>query len=119
MIHDFQLLNLSTSQQLGNYDISPHQVNWRQTHFYLFSKKTTLRETKKARRLTSFFAGGGGGIRTPGTLSSTPVFKTGALNQLCHSSLSYPATDFCDRKGRFNLFIRKNFYGNKIKKLWI
>ncbi len=24
--------------------------------------------------------GGGGGIRTPGTLSSTPVFKTGAIN---------------------------------------
>gem|GEM_PF-1397628 len=30
--------------------------------------------------------GGRGGIRTPGTLSRTPVFKTGAINQLCHSS---------------------------------
>jgi hypothetical protein len=30
--------------------------------------------------------GGRGGIRTPGTLSGTPVFKTGAINQLCHSS---------------------------------
>ena len=30
--------------------------------------------------------GGGGGIRTPGTISRTPVFKTGAFNQLCHSS---------------------------------
>lgn len=29
---------------------------------------------------------GRGGIRTPGTLSGTPVFKTGAINQLCHSS---------------------------------
>ena len=28
------------------------------------------------------------GIRTPGTLSGTPVFKTGAINQLCHSSFS-------------------------------
>lgn len=30
--------------------------------------------------------GGRRGIRTPGTLSGTPVFKTGAINQLCHSS---------------------------------
>ena len=29
---------------------------------------------------------GGGGIRTPGRFSPTPVFKTGAINQLCHSS---------------------------------
>ena len=29
---------------------------------------------------------GGGGIRTPGTRKRTPVFKTGAFNQLCHSS---------------------------------
>ena len=32
--------------------------------------------------------GGEGGIRTPGTLSGTPVFKTGAIN---HSATS-PAT---------------------------
>ena len=30
-------------------------------------------------------AGGEGGIRTPGTLSGTPVFKTGAIN---HSATS-------------------------------
>ncbi len=35
---------------------------------------------------------GGGGIRTPGTVSRTPVFKTGALNQLCHSSGSLYAS---------------------------
>ncbi len=34
---------------------------------------------------------GGRGIRTPGTVSGTPVFKTGALNQLCHSSNGYQA----------------------------
>jgi hypothetical protein len=33
-------------------------------------------------------SGGEGGIRTPGTLSGTPVFKTGAIN---HSATS-PAT---------------------------
>jgi hypothetical protein len=34
-------------------------------------------------RLELFFndIGGGGGIRTHGTLASTPVFKTGALNR--------------------------------------
>ena len=32
---------------------------------------------------------GGGGIRTPGTVSRTPVFKTGAFNQLCHSSVTF------------------------------
>ena len=30
------------------------------------------------------FRHGGGGIRTHGTVSCTPVFKTGALNQLGH-----------------------------------
>jgi hypothetical protein len=40
--------------------------------------------------------GGEGGIRTPGTLSGTPVFKTGAIN---HSATS-PATSRA-RKARF------------------
>ena len=34
--------------------------------------------------------GGEGGIRTPGTLSGTPVFKTGAIN---HSATSPGAID--------------------------
>jgi hypothetical protein len=38
--------------------------------------------------------GGEGGIRTPGTLSGTPVFKTGAIN---HSATSpvYRAASIC------------------------
>ncbi len=32
--------------------------------------------------------GGEGGIRTHGTLTRTPIFKTGALNQLDHLSVS-------------------------------
>ena len=32
--------------------------------------------------------GGRSGIRTHGTLTRTPVFKTGALNQLDHPSMS-------------------------------
>ncbi len=40
-------------------------------------------------KLLPGFGGGGGGIRTPGTLSGTPVFKTGALSQLCHSSKKF------------------------------
>jgi hypothetical protein len=35
--------------------------------------------------LQSRLRGGEGGIRTPGTLSGTPVFKTGAIN---HSATS-------------------------------
>jgi hypothetical protein len=31
--------------------------------------------------------GGEGGIRTPGTLSGTPVFKTGAINHSATSPL--------------------------------
>ena len=34
----------------------------------------------------SFMIGGEGGIRTHGTLARTPIFKTGALNQLDHLS---------------------------------
>ena len=33
------------------------------------------------------YAGGEGGIRTPGTLSGTPVFKTGAINHSATSPL--------------------------------
>ncbi len=40
---------------------------------------TTLQE------LAEKMYGGEGGIRTPGTLSGTPVFKTGAIN---HSATS-------------------------------
>ena len=32
-------------------------------------------------KISRKFYGGGGGIRTHGTLSRTPVFKTGALNR--------------------------------------
>ena len=33
--------------------------------------------------------GGEGGIRTPGTLSGTPVFKTGAINHSATSPVTY------------------------------
>lgn len=51
---------------------------------FVFREKTN----NKKPAVASAVAGGGGGrgIRTPGTLSGTPVFKTGAINQLCHSS---------------------------------
>jgi hypothetical protein len=32
---------------------------------------------------------GKGGIRTLGSLAATPVFKTGAIDQLCHLSKSF------------------------------
>ena len=35
-----------------------------------------------------YLLGGEGGIRTHGTLTRTPIFKTGALNQLDHLSVS-------------------------------
>ena len=38
--------------------------------------------------LISILFGGEGGIRTHGTLARTPIFKTGALNQLDHLSVS-------------------------------
>lgn len=44
-------------------------------------------KNKKGFRFSSEALCGRGGIRTPGTLSSTLVFKTSALNQLCHSSV--------------------------------
>jgi hypothetical protein len=51
--------------------------------------------------------GGGRGIRTPGTLSDTPVFKTGAINQLCHSSWLITARrriDVC-RDGKYRKLV--------------
>src|SRR6476646_2870839 len=47
-----------------------------------------LGEGCSSKRLRMENSGGEGGIRTPGTLSGTPVFKTGAIN---HSATS-PAT---------------------------
>ena len=50
----------------------------------------SLRGIKKADTLrvsASNKLGGGRGIRTPGARKGTLVFKTSALNQLCHSSL--------------------------------
>ena len=38
-----------------------------------------------------FLTGGEIGIRTLGTREGTPVFKTGALNQLDHLSVTYLA----------------------------
>ncbi len=40
-------------------------------------------QNKRGRRLTttSSFGGGEGGIRTPGPLAETPVFKTGAIDR--------------------------------------
>jgi hypothetical protein len=38
-------------------------------------------------------AGGEGGIRTPGTLSGTPVFKTGAINHSATSPRVYQLYD--------------------------
>ena len=38
--------------------------------------------------MSAYLIGGEGGIRTHGTLARTPIFKTGALNQLDHLSVS-------------------------------
>ena len=43
--------------------------------------------------LISILFGGEGGIRTHGTLARTPIFKTGALNQLDHLSMWLVAVD--------------------------
>ena len=45
-------------------------------------------------------SGGEGGIRTPGTLSGTPVFKTGAIN---HSATSPGAVDVAILRGIQNI----------------
>ena len=73
--------------------------------------------------LTNGFCGGRG-IRTPGTISRTPVFKTGAFNQLCHSSWSiFYALIFSECKYTFPFaktkpFLAKNYllsgYSRKI-----
>ena len=40
--------------------------------------------------MSAYLIGGEGGIRTHGTLARTPIFKTGALNQLDHLSIRLP-----------------------------
>jgi hypothetical protein len=56
-------------------------ANWRAFHEVF----------KKTERISLYcrLHGGEGGIRTPGTLSGTPVFKTGAIN---HSATSPAST---------------------------
>ncbi len=55
---------------------------------------------------------GRGGIRTPGTLSGTPVFKTGAINQLCHSSWC----SLLKRRKSNHYFLIEKLFTIKIKK---
>ena len=44
-------------------------------------RSEAARTRATSRRLRASLCGGGGGIRTHGSLSTTPVFKTGALNR--------------------------------------
>ncbi len=57
-------------------------------HKDLQASLLSLLQIKKPRYCvaTNTWFSGGRGIRTPGTRKRTPVFKTGAFNQLCHSS---------------------------------
>ena len=50
-----------------------------------WAESAHLAENKGVNSLQFRLYGGEGGIRTPGTLSGTPVFKTGAIN---HSATS-------------------------------
>ena len=61
------------------------------------------------------FNGAETGIRTQGTLTRTPVFKTGALNQLDHLSIISSATFFYVIVGNIQRIVRllptsKNFF---------
>ena len=57
-------------------------VHW----FHIEGWKFDINKKSHSQVRMACMLGGGGGIRTPGTISRTSVFKTGALNQLCHSS---------------------------------
>lgn len=43
-------------------------------------RQVSVKKTDPRLASRVWILGGGGGIRTPGTLSGSPVFKTGALN---------------------------------------
>lgn len=53
--------------------------------------------------------GGKIGIRTLGTLTRTPVFKTGALNQLDHLSTSHDKYDYINENILCQHFLQNNF----------
>ena len=56
-----------------------------------------------------FLTGGEIGIRTLGTREGTPVFKTGALNQLDHLSVTYKPS-ISTFQGLVNIFFYFFFF---------
>ena len=82
---------LDTGFYCDDPDLSPEQVMWRALvaldRYAEHPEVIEVRAAVQKRLLDNSktpeqqgFSNGGGGIRTPGTLSGTPVFKTGPFN---------------------------------------